>query len=217
MNQASTSRANAAVDANSQEPDAPLVDAARRRDPKAFKQLITRFGPRIFRLAQKITRNREDAEEVSQDSFYAGFPVHRHISWRLPLLYLAHAHRDQSIAHEAAHTPIARAAFRPTATTEDRPFGAESAADTPTLEQRYSQELRQILASAMGDLQMTFREVLHLRELEEFSTEETARMLELSITAVKSRAHRGRQSLRQALTKYFRPSELADFSGRNSI
>src|SRR5437870_13045043 len=68
MNEASTLRANVAV-LNSQEPDAALLDAARRRDPEAFKELVTRYGPRIFRLAQKITRNREDAEDVSQDYF----------------------------------------------------------------------------------------------------------------------------------------------------
>jgi RNA polymerase sigma-70 factor (ECF subfamily) len=100
----------------------------------------------------------------------------------------------------------------------DSPFYAEIADDTPNPEQRHSQEeLRQILASAMGELPMTFREVVRLRELEEYSTEETARMLKLSITTVKSRAHRGRQRLRRALTKYFRPSELARFSRKNSV
>src|SRR3989442_8762352 len=73
MNEVSTLRANLAVALNSQEPDAALVDAARRRDPEAFKELVTRYGPRIFRLAQKITRNREDAEDVSQDSFAPAF------------------------------------------------------------------------------------------------------------------------------------------------
>src|SRR5216684_8868680 len=73
MNEVGTLKANAAVAVNSQEPDAALVDAARRRDPEAFKELVTRYGPRIFRLAQKITRNREDAEDVSQDSFAQAF------------------------------------------------------------------------------------------------------------------------------------------------
>jgi len=43
MNEASTLRANVAV-LNSQEPDAALLDAARRRDPEAFKELVTRYG-----------------------------------------------------------------------------------------------------------------------------------------------------------------------------
>src|SRR6202030_396764 len=70
MNEARTLEASGRVAASSPEPEAAaLLDAARRHDPTAFEELVTRYGPRIFRLAQKITRNREDAEEVSQDSF----------------------------------------------------------------------------------------------------------------------------------------------------
>ena len=218
MNEVSTLRANLAVALNSQEPDAALVDAARRRDPEAFKELVTRYGPRIFRLAQKITRNREDAEDVSQDSFAQAFlrmdtfrGDSRFYTW------LARIAINQSLMKLRARR-LRELHFDDPATTEDTPFCAEVADDTPTPEQRYSQEeLQRILASAMGELPMTFREVLRLREVEEHSTEETARMLGLSIAAVKSRALRGRQKLRQALTKYFRRSELADFSGRNSV
>ena len=64
-------------------------------------------------------------------------------------------------------------------------------------------ELRRILALAMGALPMTFRDVLRLREVEEHSIAETARMLGLSTSAVKSRALRGRQKLRRALSKHF--------------
>src|SRR6202030_1815425 len=74
MNEARTLEASGRVAASSPEPEAAaLLDAARRRDPEAFKELVTRYGPRIFRLAQNITRNREDAEEVSQDSFARAF------------------------------------------------------------------------------------------------------------------------------------------------
>src|SRR5580704_1117548 len=64
---------SAGMIATLQEPEAALLDGARRRDPEAFKELVTRYGPRIFHLAQNIIRNREDAEEVSQDSFTRAF------------------------------------------------------------------------------------------------------------------------------------------------
>jgi RNA polymerase sigma-70 factor (ECF subfamily) len=218
MNEASTWRANVAVGLHSQEPDAGLVDAARRRDPEAFKELVTRYGPRIFRLAQKITRNREDAEEVSQDSFTRAF-LHMDKFRGDSRLYtwLARIAINQSLMKLRTRRSRELHFDRP-AITEDSPFFAEIADDTPTPEQRYSQqELRQILASAMSKLPLTFREVLHLREVEERSTEETARMLGLSITAVKSRALRGRQKLREALTQYFRRSEPAGLSKAASL
>jgi RNA polymerase sigma-70 factor (ECF subfamily) len=219
-NEVTRLRPSVAVVANSQEPDAALVDAARRRDPEAFKELVTRYGPRIFRLAQKITRNREDAEEVSQDSFTRAF-LHmdtfrgdsRFYTWltRIAINQSLMKLRTRRLGELHFDRPA-------TASTEDAPFCAEVADETPTPEQRYSQgELQHILASAMNELPLTFRAVLHLREVEERSTEETARTLGLSIAAVKSRALRGRQKLRHVLEKYFRRSELVGLSGRNSV
>jgi RNA polymerase sigma-70 factor, ECF subfamily len=218
VNEMRTLRVNVAVAMNLREPDAALVEAARRRDPDAFEEIVTRYGPRIFRLAQNITRNREDAEEVSQDSFARAF-LHvdkfrgdsRFSTWLSSIatnqaLMKLRTRRRRELPYDSPDTP------------EDTHFCAEVADDTPTPEQRYSQkELRHILASAIGGLPMSFRDVLQLREIEERSTAETARLLGVSISAVKSRLLRGRQKLRQALTTYFRRSEFASFRGRNSV
>jgi RNA polymerase sigma-70 factor (ECF subfamily) len=200
-------------EASSQEPTAAFLDAAARREPEAFKKLVTLYGPRIFRLAQNITRNHEDAEEVSQDSFTRAF-LHmdtfrgdsRFYTWLVRIainqsLMKLRSRRSRDLR------------FEPLGGTEETPFVAEVADASPTPEQRYSQEeLHGILASAMDELPPTFRKVLQLREVEERSTGETARILGLSISAVKSRALRGRQKLRKVLTRYFRPGEIAAFS-----
>jgi RNA polymerase sigma-70 factor (ECF subfamily) len=210
INEASTSKANTAVAVNSRESEAALVEAARRRDPAAFKELVARYGPRIFRVVQGITKNHEDAEEVSQDSFTRAF-LHMDTFRGDSRLYtwLVRIAINQSLmklrTHRLRESQFDRAA-------EDGPLNAEVADTTPTPEQRYSQEeRRQILGSAMSELPPTFREVLRLREVEEHSTKETARMLGLSISAVKSRAARGRQKLREALTKQCWRSEFAGF------
>jgi RNA polymerase sigma-70 factor, ECF subfamily len=213
INEADPWKTKTSLAMNSQEPDTALVEAARRCDPEAFKELVSRYGPRIFRLAQNITRNREDAEEVSQDSFTRAF-LHmdafrgdsRFYTWLVRIAI------NQSLMKLRTRRSRELDFDRP-ATTDEAPSFAEVADNAPTPEQRYSQvELRQILATAMSKLPLTFREVLLLREVEERSTEETARMLGLSISAVKSRALRGRQKLHQVLTKHFRSSELAGYS-----
>jgi len=213
IKEASTSKADAAVAVNAKESEAALVEAARRRDPEAFKELVTRYGPRIFRVAQGITKNHEDAEEVSQDSFTRAFlnidtfrGESRLYTWLVRIAINQSLMKLRTRRSCDLH-------FEPLATTEDTPSFAEVADASPTPEQSYSQEeLHCIFASAMDELPLTFREVLHLREVEERSTGETARILGLSISAVKSRALRGRQKLRQVLTRYFRPSELTGFS-----
>jgi RNA polymerase sigma-70 factor (ECF subfamily) len=204
MNDASTVGVNVAVTVNLKASDAALVEAARRHDPDAFEEIVTRYGPRIFRLARNITRNREDAEEVSQDSFARAF------------LHLDTFRGDSRFSTWLSSIAINQALMKLRArrrrelhyvcpdTREDAQFRAEVADGTPTPEQQHSQkELQRILASAMEELPLASREVLQLREVEERSTAETARILGLSISAVKSRMLRGRQKLRQALTKHF--------------
>jgi len=209
-NGVNTLSANGEVAVNSEETEAALVDAARKRDPDAFNELVTKYGPRIFRLAQKITRNREDAEDVSQDSFARAF-IHmdtfrgdsRFYTW------LARIAINQSLMKLRTHR-LRELHFDFSGKAENTSVFAEVADDAPSPEQQYSHdELRRILASAMQELPATLREVLHLQEVEEHSTEETARMLGLSISAVKSRRLRGKLRLRHALTKYFRGRELA--------
>src|SRR5258708_32089323 len=222
MHEASLVRANVALASNSLESDAALVDAARRHDPEACEELVTRYGPRIFRLAQRITRNHEDAEEVSQDSFTRAF-LHmetfrgdaRFSSWLSRIAINQSLMKLRTRRWRELH--FDRPANAP-AGIEDTPFRPEVADHTPTPEQLYSrEEVQHILASAMGELPTTFREVLHLREVEDYSTRETARRLALSTSALKSRALPCRPLLLHALTKYFRRSELADFRGRNSV
>ena len=55
------------------DPDAMLVVATRNEKPAAFEELIGRYERRIVRLAQNVTQNREDAEEVTQEAFFRAF------------------------------------------------------------------------------------------------------------------------------------------------
>jgi len=180
LNEAIRTRANVATNMGSRESDAPLVDAARKCEPEAFKELMTKYGARVFRIAIRITRNHEDAEEVSQDAFARAF-----------------LHMDTFRGDSGFYTWLVRIAinqslmklrtrrgrefeFDGRSTIEDGPPWADVADDTLTPEQRYAQEeLHGLLASAIAELPMSSREVLHLRDVEEHSTEETARMLGL--------------------------------------
>jgi RNA polymerase sigma-70 factor (ECF subfamily) len=204
INDVLRTQANIAATIGLQDTDAALVEAVRRCDPEAFNQLMTKYGPRVFRIAIRITRNHEDAEEVSQDSFARAF---LHIgtfrgdssfySWLVRIVI------NQSLMKLRTHRRR-ELLFDYPSDSEGTPSWADVADDAPTPEQRYArEEVQQILASAIDELPLSARKVLHLRDVEEHSTEETARLLGLSITAVKSRTRRGRHRLRQALTKHF--------------
>ena len=182
-----------------------LVAQSREGDTRAYGELVRRYEGKIFRLAQHITQNREDAEDVLQESFLK-----------------AYEHLDQFKGDSKFYTWIVRIAVnqalmklrrRKTSksvsldeqidTGEDT-VAREIAAWEENPEQRYSrEELGSILDEAVQSLEPPYRSVFVLRDIEELSTEETAEALNLSIPAVKSRLLRARLQLREKLTRYF--------------
>ena len=183
-----------------------LVVQAREGDDKAFAELVRRYEGKIFRLAQHVTQNREDAEDVLQETFMK-----------------AYEHLDQFKGDSKFYTWIVRIAVNQalmklrrrktdksvsldeTIDTGEDTLVREIAAWDEDPEQRFSrEELGTILDSAIHSLEPPYRSVFVLRDIEELSTEETADALNLSVPAVKSRLLRARLQLREKLTRYFK-------------
>jgi len=183
-----------------------LVTQARERDATAFNELVRRYEGKIFRLAQHVTQNREDAEDVLQETFLK-----------------AYEHLDQFKGDSKFYTWIVRIAVNQalmklrrrktdrsvsldeTIDTGEDTVTREVAAWDEDPEQRFSrEELGGILDTAIDGLEPLYRSVFVLRDIEELSTEETAEALGLSIPAVKSRLLRARLQLREKLTRFFK-------------
>ena len=191
------------------DPDATLVAAARNGKPTAFEELLARHERTIFRLAENVTQNREDAEEVMQDAFFRAFT------------HLEGFNGDARFSTWLTRIAINQALMklrrrRPTVSLDDERetenhFVIHEVEDWgPSPEQRYSQqELQNILGEAMGQLSPGLRLVTQLRDVEQLSTEETAQILGLSVSAVKSRSHRARITLRETLNPYFRQARIS--------
>ena len=186
--------------------EASLVTQARSGDSGAFNELAERYQRNIFRLAQNITQNREDAEDVLQETFLKAYE------------HLPDFHGDSKfytwIVRIAVNEALMKLRKRKWDKTVwlDEPVevGEDSVAreiavweDNP--EQRYSQtELHDILDKAVNGLAPPYRTVFVLRDMEGLSTEETAEALELTVPAVKSRLLRARLQLRDKLTGFFK-------------
>jgi len=183
-----------------------LVTQAREGDTDAFNELVRRYEGRVFRLAQHITQNREDAEDVLQESFLK-----------------AYEHLDQFKGDSKFYTWIVRIAVNQalmklrrrktdksvsldeTIDTGEDTVTREVAAWDEDPEQRFTrEEIGEILNSAVESLEPLYRSVFVLRDIEDLSTEETAEALNLSIPAVKSRLLRARLQLREKLTRFFK-------------
>jgi hypothetical protein len=85
-------------------PDVLLVERARQGDMAAFEKLVRQYDRQVFRIAQHIVQNREDAEDVVQDAFLKAYRETGPVPGELEVLYLAGAHRGERIADAAAET-----------------------------------------------------------------------------------------------------------------
>jgi RNA polymerase sigma-70 factor (ECF subfamily) len=183
-----------------------LVDAARNGDVGAFEQLVRRYDRNVFRIAQHITQNREDAEDVVQDAFLKAFQNLGQFQGKSKFYtWLVRIAVNESLMRLRRRHPERMVSLDEGVKTEEGSMPREVADWYPNPEQLYSQaELKGILSKTIQGLPLVFRTVFVLRDVEALSTEETAEALNLSIPAVKSRLMRARLKLRDRLNKYFK-------------
>jgi len=183
-----------------------LVAQSRQGDTVAFGELVKRYEGKIFRLAQHVTQNREDAEDVLQETFMKAYEHlnqfkgdSKFYTWIVriavnqALMKLRRRKTDKSVSLDE------------TIDTGEDTVTREIAAWDENPEQQFSREqLGGILDTAVQSLEPPYRSVFVLRDIEELSTEETAEALGLSVPAVKSRLLRARLQLREKLTRFFK-------------
>lgn len=185
--------------------DLGLVHAARNGDMFAFEQLVERYDRKLLRIAEHVTHNQEDSQDVVQEAFLKAFQ------------HLGGFREDSKFSTWLIRITLNQALMklRKRRTTKEVSLDEDFQADgdilprevtdwAPNPEEIYgASELRDILVKAMGELRPILRTVFALRDIEGFSIDETAEVLGLSNSAVKARLSRARLQLRERLNKYF--------------
>jgi RNA polymerase sigma-70 factor (ECF subfamily) len=189
-----------------------LVQAAKRGDVAAYEELVKRYDRNIFRIAQHITQNREDAEDVVQDAFLKAYENLEQFQGNSKFYtWLVRIAVNESLMKLRRRRSDRTVSLDENIETEEDTMPREVADWSPNPEQLYKQgELKDILRKTIHGLPASFRTVFVLRDVEGLSTEETAEALGLSIPAVKSRLLRARLQLRERLNKYFRKPRAAE-------
>ena len=183
-----------------------LVEAARSGNIGAFESLVRRYDRNVFRIAQHITQNREDAEDVVQDAFLKAYQNLGQFQGQSKFYtWLVRIAVNEALMRLRRRRPERMVSIDEDVKTEEDSMPREIADWSPNPEQLYTQsELKDILGKTIQGLPPSFRTVFVLRDVEGLSTEETASALELSVPAVKSRLLRARLQLRERLNKYFK-------------
>ncbi len=180
-------------------------------DEAAFEPFVEHFRRKVFHHTILMCGNREDAEEVAQESMLKVFG-------KLDQLHDPEQVRPWvfRIARNECLMKRRKSVFAPSkelSLEEFRP-AREEGADGPRIEiadwssvpgdSLLREELRGRIGAAIAELPETYRAVVLMRDVEELSTEETARVLEISTDLVKQRLHRGRLALRKSLDEYLK-------------
>ena len=183
-----------------------LVQAAKAGDVASFEELVKRYDRNVFRIAQHITQNREDAEDVVQDAFIKAYRNLAQFQGNSKFYtWLVRIAVNEALMKLRRRKTAKTVSLDEDVTTDEGSMPREVADWSPNPEQLYDQsELGEILQKTIQALPESFRTVFVLRDIEGMSTEETAEMLNLSVPAVKSRLLRARLQLRERLNRYFK-------------
>ena len=189
-----------------------LLERLKKGDERAMAELAETYSSKIYQLAFRYLRNKEDAEEVTQDVL---FKVYRKVgafrgdaalsSWIYRITFNSAMSRLRTAKYQRAQEEERKATIdadgEPT-----MPQRHEDVADWSDLadERVLRSQLRQRVFRAILALPAIYRAPVMLRDIQGMSTEEASAMLHVKDQTLKSRLHRGRLILRK---------QLADFAG----
>jgi RNA polymerase sigma-70 factor (ECF subfamily) len=176
----------------------------RRRQPAdadAFGADVLRYLDAVFAQAMRLTRNRADAEDLVQDTLVKAFrfsdkfePGTNMRAWLSTILHNTWRNRLRDAGREAVEVDSTR--------LEEAETTADGSSTSETPEQLLLRKtLDEDLRVALDELPDVFRQAVWMRDVEEFSYAEIAKMLDVPIGTVMSRISRGRRLLLDQLRK----------------
>ena len=180
--------------------DRALLAGAKRGDSQAFEELVFRHKQRVLAVAQRITNNKEDAEDVAQESFHKAFLHLNKFEERSQFsTWLIRIAMNEAFMLRRRRRGIVEAL--PETADDDANSTFERFVDLgPSPEEScWRRERTKLLIEAINRLRPTIRRTILLRDIEERSVEETARILGTSASAVKARVFHGREKLRRTV------------------
>ncbi len=175
-----------------------LIAQAQQGNKKALAELVKLYEQTVYNFSYKICRNKERAENAMQETFLSMVKNIHQFSGQSKLstwLYRVVANHCLMLARSEGKYGFT------SLEDEDALIDEKNIADWRVTPDKVTEnnELKELLDKAIQKLPPDYRIVFTLRDVEGFSTEETSKIVELSVPAVKSRLHRARAFLRNEL------------------
>ena len=198
--------------------DVALVGLARLRDEPAIRALTRRYNRRLFRLARSILRNDAEAEDVVQEAWVRAFTALDGFRGEAAFsTWLTRIALNEALGRRRRERPtVDWESYGDTASeAEIINFPLSAMVSDPERTMARS-EIRDVLERSLDELPDAFRAVFVARIVEGLTVEETAELFALKPETVKTRLHRARTLLRDALDRQLGPAltETFPFGGR---
>jgi RNA polymerase sigma-70 factor (ECF subfamily) len=187
--------------------EATLLDGLRAGNEQAYEILIRTYGARLLAVARRFVRNEQDAQDIVQAAYLNAFRSVHQFAGQCQLATWLH----RIVVNGALMTLRSRRRKPHTSIEELLPafledghhveqFSDWSARADELLERK---ETRATVRACIDNLPGNYREILILRDIDDRSTDEVAKLLSMTPTAVKVRLHRARQALSTLLRKEY--------------
>jgi RNA polymerase sigma-70 factor (ECF subfamily) len=186
--------------------DTDIVLSVRKGNVDEFEKLVQKHQKMAFNIAYRITGSYEDACEVVQDAFLSGYRnldgfrgTSKFSTWLCSIVINLSKNRITKMKTENRHEQYS---LDDPAETDEGPAGKEVCSGEPSvLDKLEREEVIKRVQDCIGGLEHEFREVIVLRDIQGFSYDEVAGILNIAEGTAKSRLFRAREAVRDCLKK----------------
>ncbi|MBU1097862.1 MAG: RNA polymerase sigma factor [Bacteroidetes bacterium] len=180
-----------------------LIELAQNGNRQALAELVKNYEQTVFNFAFKVCRNRDRAEHTMQETFMSMVKNIKQFSGKSKLSTWLYTIVSNHCLMQARSN---KNKLMDSLDDEEKFIDESEIADWKVRPEQVTEnnELKKILDDAIQKLPQDYKVVFLLRDIEGLSTEETSKVVDLSIPAVKSRLHRARAFLRNELNKTFK-------------
>ncbi|HED10602.1 MAG TPA: sigma-70 family RNA polymerase sigma factor [Caldithrix abyssi] len=181
-----------------------IIERAKKGDPHAQSLLVNQYSKRVYNLALRILRNREEAEDVLQETFLTVINKLDTFDGRSSFFTWVYRIATNASLMLLRKKKIRRANFRDNDLDPEQIYLSNVVDWTQDPTARIeNKEIKQRIDEALSTLKEKYKTVFVLRDIEGLSTRETAEILDISEENVKIRLLRARQALRNYLSQYY--------------
>ncbi len=186
--------------------DLDLVSFCKKGDLEAFELLVRKYEKKMFNISYRITGNYEDAREIVQDAFVSAYRnikkfqgKAKFLTWLTSITINHSKNRLKQLKARHAHEPVS---IDDPIQTDEGQVAADPPSNEPTvLDRMEKQDVQRKVQDCIEALEPDFREVIILRDMQDFSYDEISNVLKVREGTLKSRLFRAREAVKDCLKR----------------